>query len=88
MEVVKALISNPSLPSEVIEELAFHRKGEVRAAAAARLGVPCVAIAPAVKVGKRDLMASGISAAYPAEQGADALADRVRRVAHTWTPRA
>ena len=57
-------------------------------AAAARLGVPCVAIAPAVKVGKRDLMASGISAAYPAEQGADALADRVRRVAHTWTPRA
>ena len=57
-------------------------------AAAARLGVPCVAIAPAVKVGKRDLMASGISGAYPAEPGAAALADRVGRVAHTWTPRA
>ncbi len=57
-------------------------------AAAARLGVPCVAIAPAVRVGKRDLMASGISGAYPAEPGAAALADRVRRVAHTWTPRA
>ena len=56
-------------------------------AAAARLGVPCVAIAPAVKVGKRDLMASGISGAYPAEPGAGALADRVGRVAHTWTPR-
>jgi glycerate kinase len=57
-------------------------------AAAARLGVPCVAITPAVKVGKRDLMASGISGAYPAEPGAEALADRVGRVAHTWTPRA
>jgi glycerate kinase len=56
-------------------------------AAAARLGVPCVAIAPAVKAGKRDLMAAGISGAYPAEPGAEALADRVRRVAHTWTPR-
>jgi len=57
-------------------------------AAAARLGVPCVAIAPAVRVGKRDLMASGVSGAYPAEPGAEALADRVGRVAHTWTPRA
>jgi glycerate kinase len=57
-------------------------------AAAARLGVPCVAIAPAVQVGKRDLMAAGLAGAYPAEPGAEALADRVRRVAHTWTPRA
>jgi glycerate kinase len=56
-------------------------------AAAARLGIPCVAIAPAVKVGKRDLMAAGISGAYPGEPGAAALADRVGRVAHTWTPR-
>ncbi len=54
---------------------------------AARLGVPCVAIAPAVQVGKRDLMAAGIAGAYSAEPGAEALADRVRRVAHTWTPR-
>lgn len=57
-------------------------------AAAARLGIPCVVIAPAVKVGKRDLMAAGISGAYPADPGAAALADRVARVAHTWTPRA
>ena len=57
-------------------------------AAAARLGVPCVAIAPEVQVGKRDLMAAGLAAAYPAGAGAEALADRVRRVAHTWTPRA
>jgi glycerate kinase len=57
-------------------------------AAAARLGVPCVAIAPAVQAGKRDLMAAGISGAYPADPGAAALADRVGRVAHTWTPRA
>lgn len=56
-------------------------------AAAARLGVPCVAIGPEVQVGKRDLMAAGIAGAYPAESGVNALVDRVGRVAHTWTPR-
>lgn len=40
--VVKALLGNPALTAEILEELAFHKKGEIRAAAAARLdlGLP------------------------------------------------
>lgn len=37
VDVLKALLENPSLPGELVEELAFHKKGPVRAAAAARL---------------------------------------------------
>lgn len=57
----------------------------VSAAAAAR-AVPCLAIAPGVQVGKRDLMAAGVASAYEAGMGLDALTAQVARVAHTWTP--
>jgi glycerate kinase len=59
--------------------------GPVAAAAAAR-GVPCVVITPALHVGKRDLMAAGISSAYEAVAGIEGLRDRIVRVAQTWTP--
>ena len=35
--VLEALLSNPSLSAALVEKLAFHRKSEVRSAAAARL---------------------------------------------------
>lgn len=38
--VLEALLSNPALPPALVEKLAFHRKAEVRAAAAARLNDP------------------------------------------------
>ncbi len=53
---------------------------------AARLGIPCVLVAPAVDVGKRGLMAAGVSAAFAAGEGLDALESQVARVAQTWTP--
>ena len=37
VEVLTALLENPALPSEILEELAFHKKSQVRAVAAARL---------------------------------------------------
>lgn len=37
VDVVLALLENPHLPSDIVEELAFHKKGPVRSAAAARL---------------------------------------------------
>lgn len=37
IEVVEALIGNPSLPPEILNEIAFHRKGRVRDVAAIRL---------------------------------------------------
>lgn len=42
--VVLALIANPALPEEILEDLAFHKKSDVRAAAARRLdtGAPGV----------------------------------------------
>ncbi len=54
------------------------------ASAAAAYGLPSALLVPAVQVGKRDLMAAGISAAHEAAHGADGLADGVRRLAHTW----
>lgn len=51
---------------------------------AARGGLPCVVVAPEVGVGRRDLMAAGIAAAYSAGVGEAALTDQVRRVAQTW----
>ena len=55
----------------------------VSAAAAAR-GVPAAVLAPGVHVGKRDLMAAGISSAHEADHGPEGLADGVRRFAQTW----
>jgi hypothetical protein len=37
VEVVTALLENPRLPAEILEELAFHRKSQIRTVAAARL---------------------------------------------------
>ncbi len=86
-----AIVPPPDLVVAVCRDLTprglDHGSIAPASAAAARLGVPCVAIAPAVQVGKRDLMAAGIAGAYPAEPGVDALVDRVGRVARTWTPR-
>ncbi|WP_084102313.1 hypothetical protein [Demequina sp. NBRC 110051] len=38
--VLEALLGNPALSPALVEKLAFHRKSEVRAAAAARLNEP------------------------------------------------
>lgn len=54
------------------------------AAAAAARGIPAALLTPAMRVGKRDLMAAGISAAHEAEEGPEGLADGVRRLAQTW----
>ena len=54
------------------------------AAAAAAHGLPAALLTPGVRVGKRDLMAAGISSAHEAEEGPEGLADGVRRLAQTW----
>ena len=54
------------------------------AAAAGARGVPAAILAPSVRVGKRDLMAAGISSAHESGEGPDGLADGVRRLAQTW----
>lgn len=63
--------------------LDYGISGPVAAAAAAR-GVPAAILAPAVRVGKRDLMAAGITSAHEAQEGPEGLSDGVRRLAHTW----
>jgi len=57
------------------------------AAAAAARGVPAVVLAPGVRVGKRDLMAAGITSAHEGLEGPEGLSDGVRRIAHTWARR-
>lgn len=57
------------------------------AAVAARGGVPATVLTTGVRVGRRDLMAAGLSSAHEAGQGPAGLTDGVRRVAHTWMPR-
>src|SRR5690606_34903580 len=61
--------------------------GLVRAVAdhAARRAVPCVAIAGEVSVGARDLMAAGVTSAYPCGPSAKGLEEQVERIAQTWT---
>jgi len=54
------------------------------AAAAATRGVPAVMLSPGVRVGKRDLMAAGITSAHEADEGPEGLSDGVRRIAQTW----
>lgn len=54
------------------------------AAAAAAQALPAVMLAPGVAVGKRDLMAAGISSAHEAAEGPEGLEDGVRRLAQTW----
>ncbi|MDN4482171.1 glycerate kinase [Demequina lignilytica] len=61
------------------------------AASAARVagaaGVPAVAVTAHLAVGRRDLMAAGIAGAHEGLPGEAGLADQIRRVAQTWTPR-
>ena len=71
----------PELTPRVLD----HGLPHAIAALAGRIGVPAVVLAGAVHVGKRDLMAAGIAAAHEGGEAPDALADAVRRVAHTWT---
>ena len=54
------------------------------AAAAAAHGLPATILAPGVRVGKRDLMAAGLTSAHEAEEGPEGLCDGVRRLAQTW----
>lgn len=55
--VLEALLGNPALPPALVEKLAFHRKSEVRAAAAARLNEPIAtpASTPAPKLGAPEI---------------------------------
>lgn len=64
-----------------------HGTAAAASSLAGRTGVPCVALTGHLAVGKRDLMAGGIAGAHEGAPGEDGLADQVRRVAHTWTPR-
>ncbi len=57
------------------------------AAVAARGGVPATMLSTAVHVGRRDLMAAGLSSAHEGKPGPAGLVDGVRRVAQTWAPR-
>lgn len=54
------------------------------AAVAARGRVPGTMLTTAVNVGRRDLMAAGLSSAHEAAPGPRGLVDGVRRVAQTW----
>ncbi|WP_152650629.1 glycerate kinase [Demequina aurantiaca] len=62
-----------------------HGVASSLARTASAAAVPVVAVAPEVHVGKRDLMAAGVAAAYEAGHGENALGDQIRRVAQTWT---
>jgi len=54
---------------------------------AARHAIPAVGITTDLAVGRRDVMAAGLSGTHEGTAGADGLADVVRRVARTWAPR-
>ncbi len=54
---------------------------------AGRTGVPATVLSTEVHVGRRDLMAAGLSSAHEAAPGAHGLAEGIGRVAHTWKSR-
>ena len=54
---------------------------------AARHALPAVAITTDLGVGRRDVMAAGLSGTHEGKAGPEGLADVVRRVAQTWAPR-
>lgn len=62
--------------------------GLVPAAAtlAGQRAVPCIAVAPEILVGRRDLMAAGVVGTHEGKAGEAGLADQLARVAQTWTP--
>ncbi|WP_062378271.1 glycerate kinase [Demequina pelophila] len=79
-DLVAAVV--PALDSGELDE----RGVAVASSLAAARGVPCVAAAGIVAVGRRDLMAGGVAGAHEGRPGLEGLADQVRRLAHTWTP--
>lgn len=81
-EVAVAVAIAPTLTPTSLD----HGIASSLARAAAHLAIPAIAVAPEVLVGKRDLMAAGLAAAYAAGSGLDALTHQIRRVAQTWTP--
>ena len=64
-----------------------HGLATTAARLAARHALPAVAITTELSVGRRDVMAAGLSGTHEGEPGAEGLADVVRRVAQTWAPR-
>jgi len=82
-DVAVAVALSPTLTPSTLD----HGLASSLARAASAAAVPVVAVAPEVHVGKRDLMAAGVAAAYDAGHGTEALSAQIRRVAQTWTPR-
>jgi len=64
-----------------------HGIATAAAKLAARHALPAVALTTDLSVGRRDVMAAGLSGTHEGEPGAAGLADVVRRVAQTWAPR-
>ncbi|MCR6713215.1 MAG: glycerate kinase [Demequina sp.] len=64
-----------------------HGLATAAAKLAARHALPAVAITTDLSVGRRDVMAAGLSGTHEGEPGASGLADVVGRVAQTWAPR-
>jgi glycerate kinase len=64
-----------------------HGLASTLARVAARHAIPAVCITSELSVGRRDVMAAGLSGTHEGVQGAEGLADVVRRVARTWAPR-
>lgn len=54
------------------------------AAVAGRRAVPATVLSTGVHVGRRDLMAAGLSSAHEAARGPRGLTDGITRIAHTW----
>lgn len=71
-----------SLTPHTLDEGVTHAAATVAASHAA----PCAVLAVDVWVGKRDLMAAGVSAAHEGTPGSEALAIHLTRVAQTWSP--
>ena len=64
-----------------------HGLAATAAKLAARHALPAAALTTNLAVGRRDVMAAGLSGTHQGDPGADGLADTVRRVAATWAPR-
>ncbi len=64
-----------------------HGLASTAARLAARHALPAVGITTDLAVGRRDVMAAGLSGTHEGVPGEEGLADVVRRVAQTWAPR-
>ena len=64
-----------------------HGLASTVAGIAARHAIPAAALTTDLGVGRRDVMAAGLSGTHEGGAGAEGLADLVRRVAQTWAPR-